>query len=110
MKKLLSLFGLLGLLAFFATPIYAQEEVVAVDDEQEIVAEADDLDAIADEFNNEVDEAVEDVAEEIASVEDAIEDTAENVAEDIENTPSFFEDEEVQNALGEAGLSNEEAA
>lgn len=111
MKKLslFSLLGLAGLLAFLATPIYAQDEDINLDDEQ-IVAEAEEVDAIADEFNNEVDEAVEDVTEEIADVEEAIEDTAEDIAEDIEDVPSIFEDEEVQNVLGELDLSNEEAA
>ena len=109
MKKLLSLFGLLGLLAFVATPIYAQEEDVVLDVEQEIVAEAEDLDAVADEFNNEVDEAVEDVTEEIAEAEAVVEDTAEDLVEDveeeIEDVPSILEDEESQNELGELDLS-----
>ena len=41
MKKLLSLFGALGLLAFVATPIYAQEEEAIALDEEPIIAEAD---------------------------------------------------------------------
>lgn len=98
MKKLLSLFGLLGLLAFVATPIYAQEEEAVLDNEP-IIAEAEEIDAAVDEFNNDVDEAVENVTEEIAEVEDVIEDTADDVAEDIEAIPSFFEDEEIQNVL-----------
>ncbi len=39
MKKLLSLFAALGLLAFVATPIYAQEENAVAIDEEPIVAE-----------------------------------------------------------------------
>jgi hypothetical protein len=39
MKKLLSLFAALGLLAFVATPIYAQEEDAVAIDEEPIVAE-----------------------------------------------------------------------
>ena len=39
MKKLLSLFGALGLLAFVATPIYAQEENAVAIDEEPIAAE-----------------------------------------------------------------------
>ena len=41
MKKLLSLFGAFGLLAFVATPIYAQEEEAIALDEEPIIAEAD---------------------------------------------------------------------
>ena len=40
MKKLLSLFGAFGLLAFAATPIYAQEEEAVALDEEPIAAEA----------------------------------------------------------------------
>lgn len=40
MKKLLSLFGAFGLLAFVATPIYAQEEEAVALDEEPIAAEA----------------------------------------------------------------------
>ena len=40
MKKLLSLFGVFGLLAFAATPIYAQEEEAVALDEEPIAAEA----------------------------------------------------------------------
>ena len=39
MKKLLSLFATLGLLAFVATPIYAQEEDAVAIDEEPIAAE-----------------------------------------------------------------------
>ena len=39
MKKLLSLFATLGLLAFVATPIYAQEEDAVVVEEEAPIAE-----------------------------------------------------------------------
>lgn len=104
MKKLFSLFGLLGLLAFVATPIYAQEEQEATLDEQ-IVAEADDIVA-------EAEEAVEDVAVEIADAEEAVEDTAEDVAEEateeVEDFAALLNTDEVQNAF--SGFTNEEAA
>lgn len=110
MKKLLSLFALFGLLAFGAAPIYAQEEDVVLDDEQGIVVESDDFDTIADDFNNQIDESVEDIVAEVTDVEQAVEDTVEGVAGDIENFPSIFEDEEIQNILGGLDLSNEDAA
>ena len=110
MKKLLSLLALLGLLAFVATPLYAQEEDAAALDEG-IIAEAEDIDAeIADV----------DAETEYARVEDSIadegiyelEDTAEGTIDlgNIESFNDIFENEEVQNALDEAGLTNEEAA
>lgn len=122
MKKLLSLFGALGLLAFVAMPIYAQEEQEATLDEQ-IVAEAEDIVADAE-------DAVEDVAVEIADAEEAVEDVVEDTADEmsdaldetgeaideatdlewIEDFNSLFENEEVKAALDEAGLTNEEAA
>ena len=110
MKKLFSLFGIFWLLAFVATPIYAQEEDVVLDDEQGIVAEAEDVDAAVDEFNEEVEAIADDVVAEVEDAEEAVEDTVEDVAEDVENVPSFFDDEEVQKTLGELDLSNEEAA
>lgn len=47
MKKLLSLFGAFGLLAFVATPIYAQEEEAVAIDEEPIVAEEVAVDEVA---------------------------------------------------------------
>ena len=67
MKKLLSLFAILGLLGFVVAPIYAQEEEVVLDDEQEVVAEVEDV--------------ADDVAMEIADTEEAVEETVEEVAE-----------------------------
>ena len=82
MKKLLCLFGALGLLAFVAMPIYAQEEDVALDDEERIATEAEDVDAVADEFNEEVEAIADDAVAEIEATEEAVEDTAEDVAEE----------------------------
>ena len=95
MKKLLSLFGALGLLVFVATPIYAQEEETFVDD---VVVEAE----------NVVDEAVDVVDEAIDETAETIDETVE--LEWIEDFNSIFENEEVQNLLNEEGLTNEEAA
>ena len=62
MKKLLCLFGALGLLAFVAMPIYAQEEQEATLDE-EIVAGADDIVAEAEDAVAGVEDFVYDVEE-----------------------------------------------
>ena len=99
MKKLLSLFGLLGLLAFVATPIYAQEEDVNIDDEQEIVAEAEDIDAIAvaDEYNYESDEDV--APAEVAEAGDEIVDAVEAAVEETEEAVPFLGSEELENIL-----------
>lgn len=119
MKKLLSLFGLLGLLAFVATPIYAQEEQEATLDEQ-IVAEADDIVAEAEdvvedaavEVNEEVEAIADDVVAEVEDVENAVEDTAEDVAaeatEQVEDLSALLNTDEVQNAF--SGFTNEETA
>ena len=115
MKKLFSLFGLLGLLAFVATPIYAQEEQEATLDEQ-IVAESDDIVAetedVADDIVAEAEDAVEDVAVEIADAEEAVEDTAEDVAEEateeVEDFAALLNTDEVQNAF--SGFTTEETA
>ena len=107
MKKLslFSLLGLTGFLAFVATPIYAQMEELTVDD---VVVEAE----------NVVDEAVDAVDEVIDDTVEAVDETVDETVvamDDAMNLDEFdfnsiFENEEVQNALGEAGLSNEEAA
>ncbi len=115
MKKLLSLFAALGLLAFVAAPIYAQEEQEATLDEQ-IVAEADDIVAeaedVADDIVAETEDVVEDAADEIADAEEAVEDTVEDVAEEateeVEDFAALLNAEEVQNAF--SGFTNEEAA
>ena len=70
MKKLLSLFGAFGLLAFVATPIYAQEEDAVAIDEEPIVAEAEDIAAEA-----------EDIAAEDGSLEQFMAENPEAVAE-----------------------------
>ena len=111
MKKLLSLLSLLGLIAFVAMPVYAQEEEDIALDEEPIVAEvedvadeAEDVVAEAEEVVNELDyEVGEEVAEEEATLEGEYD-------LDEFDFNSIFEDEEVQNALDEAGLTNEEAA
>lgn len=94
MKKLslFSLLGLTGLLAFVATPIYAQEDEVVAED---VVVEAE----------NVVDEAIDETAD---VVDETIDDTIN--FDGMEDFNSIFENEEVQNALAEAGVTNEEAA
>ena len=117
MKKLLSLFGLLGLLVFIATPIYAQDDNSIVDD---VVAEAenvvdeavDTVDEVVDETVDAVDETVDNTVD---AVEEDVDDTVEVIDEavdlwKIESFNDIFENEEVQNALGELDLSNEEWA
>ena len=98
MKKLslFSLLGLTGLLAFMVAPVYAQEEDVALNDEERIAAEAEDVDAVADEFNEEV-EAIADDA--VAEIEDA---------EEVEDFAALLNTDEVQNAF--SGFTNEETA
>ena len=114
MKKL-SLFGLLGLtglLAFFATPIYAQEDEAVLDEEQ-IVAEVEDVlvdDVVADiVVDDELDYWVDEDAVALETVEEG---TVEGIADldDVEDFNSIFEDEEVENMLAEMNLTNEEAA
>ena len=111
MKKLLSLLAILGLAGFVIAPIYAQEEDAVALDEEPIAAEAEvveDEDVAAEEvaIDDEL-AAEEDVALEATDEETAIED--EYNLDDV-NFNDIFEDEEVQNALAEAGLTNEEAA
>ena len=106
MKKLslFSLLGMTGLLAFVATPIYAQEEEATLD--EEIVAEAENIvEETADIVNETVDNTVD-------AVNETIDETVETVGdlEGIEDFNSIFENEEVKAALNEAGLTNEEAA
>ena len=113
MKKLLSLLAILGLAGFVIAPIYAQEEAVILDEEP-IVAEAEDV--VAEDVVAE-DVAAEEVAidDGLATEEAALEADDAIYYEDDENLEDFdfnsiFEDEEVKNALDEAGLTNEEAA
>ena len=115
MKKLLSLLAILGLAGFVIAPIYAQEEEAVILDVEPIVAEAEDV--VAEDVVAE-DVAAEEVAidDELAAEEDALEASDDAVYyEDDENLEDFdfnsiFEDEEVKNALDEAGLTDEEAA
>ena len=114
MKKLLSLLAILGLAGFVIAPIYAQEEEAVILDEEPIVAEAEDV--VAEDVVAE-DVAAEEVAvdDELATEEAALEADDAIYYEDDENLEDFdfnsiFEDEEVKNALDEAGLTNEEAA
>lgn len=116
MKKLLSLFGLLGLLAFVATPIYAQEDAVLDD----VVAEAENVvDETAEAINDVIDETSDVLAEAADETAEAVDATVEEAGdiideatdlEWIEDFNSLFENEEVQNALSEMNLTNEEAA
>ena len=114
MKKLslFSLLGLTGLLAFMVAPVYAQEEDVALNDEERIAAEAEDVDAVADEFNEEVEAIADDAVAEIEDAEEAVEDTAEDVAEEateeVEDFAALLNTDEVQNAF--SGFTNEETA
>lgn len=117
MKKLLSLFGVLGLLAFVTMPIYAQEDETAA---EEITAEAesvvDDTLGAVDVARDETVDFVEESADEVAETfDDVMDETAEAIEEtvDLEGVQDFnslFENEEVQNALSEMNLTNEEAA
>ena len=121
MKKLLSLFGLLGLLAFVATPIYAQEEDAALGEENLVEAEniveetADIVNEAVDDTVDAVNEAVDDTVD---AVNEAIDETVETVEtvgetvnlEEIEDFNSIFENDEIKALLDEAGLTNEEAA
>lgn len=102
MKKLslFSLLGLAGLLAFIATPIYAQDVEDEVDAEN-VVTEM----SAEDEFNYWFNE--ENVALEDAVYEDTIEGTID--LDNIENFNDIFENEDFQNALAEYNLTNEEA-
>lgn len=87
MKKL-SLFGLLGLaglLAFIATPIYAQEEDINVDDEN-IIVEADDITMEAEDI--------------VADVQDVLEEWEEVVTSE----EPFLGSEELENILWELNV------
>lgn len=87
MKKLslFSLLGLTGLLAFVATPIYAQEENLVADD-GEIVATTEDI-VLNDEFDYGIDE------EGIA-----LEAVEEDTVEDLDNWSNYFGDEDWETA------------
>ncbi len=110
MKKLslFSLLGLAGLLAFVATPIYAQEEELAVED---VILEAenvvDDAVDVVDEFIDDTVEVVDDTAETVDDTVEALDDTM-NLDEFDFN--SIFENDEVKTALDDAGLTEVEAA
>lgn len=117
MKKLFSLFGALGLMAFVAMPIYAQDDETAFDD---VVVEAENVvDDAADAIGETADEAFDALEESADEVVEAFDDVADETAEVVDETVdlewigdfnSLFEDEEVQNALNEMNLTNEEAA
>jgi hypothetical protein len=111
MKKL-SLFGLFGLLAFVAMPIYAQDVEVTADEEN-IVYDVENVALDAEDTAVEVEDF--DVVAEDLNVEDAynLEASDEEYTMDLGEIESFndiFENEEVKAALDEAGLTNEEAA
>ena len=112
MKKLslFSLFGLTGLLAFLAMPIYAQEDEVVVED---VAVEMDDLekeDTAVDEFNYWVNE--DEIALETVWVDDTVEGETDSNAldgdlepmEDINASirdilPFLYDEEETQDGL-----------
>lgn len=120
MKKLLSLFGVLGLLVFIAMPIYAQEEN---SDIENVVAETENLvDETVDAVEVAVDETAELVDETVDAVDAAADETVEFVDEtvdaideatDVENINDFsalLETDEVQNIFWELNINNEEWA
>ena len=111
MKKL-SLFGLFGLLAFVAMPIYAQDVEVTADEEN-IVYDVENVASDAEDLAVEVDDAaveVEDIdVEDVYNLEASDEEYTMDLWE-IESFNDIFENEEVRAALDEAGLTNEEAA
>lgn len=101
MKKLslFSLFWLAGLLAFFVTPIYAQD----VEDDVSIAETS---------YNDEFDYGVDEDGIELEAANEESVDLDEasiNLDEEVDFT-SLFENEEVKNVLGELDMSNEEAA
>lgn len=109
MKKL-SLFGLFGLLAFVAMPIYAQD-VEATADQEDIVYAVENVASDAEDVAVEANDVnVEDVnVEDAYNLETSDEETVMDLGE-IESFNDIFENEEVKAALDEAGLTNEEAA
>ena len=108
MKKLslLSLLWLTGLLAFVATPIYAQDAEDVINETVNVVNET--VDDTIDAVDNVVDDTIDAVDDVVDETEDAVDEVAN--LEWIEDFNSLFENEEVKNALGELDLSNEEAA
>ena len=109
MKKLLSLLAILGLLAFVATPIYAQEEDVALEDEG-IAAEAEDI-----EFDAEASEAempaIDDgtlYAEDAYALEATDEDTIEGEA-DFDDAEYALTEEDLENMFGSFSDEQKEA-
>ena len=108
MKKLslLSLLWLAGLLAFFATPIYAQEEDVL--DAEDLVYESEDVNA-EDEFNYEAD--TEDVDLEIVdeeNVEEApsMDEVNQDIDDSIEDVMWILNDEEESTDEGTSDKSS----
>ena len=105
MKKLLSLFTILGLFGLIVAPIYAQEETVNAD--EQIVADVEEVVADAEETVEDVAEATVDATEEV--VEDAAEvvvDTAEEVVADAEEVVA--DAEEVAEDVAEAVVAETE--
>ena len=133
MKKLLSLFAILGLFGLIVAPIYAQEEETVSADEQ-IVAEAEEAVADAEETVVDAGEAVAEAVEEVvaeteevvadaeeaavetaeevtAEAEEIVADTEEAVAEvedsaleEIEGALPFLGSEELENILWELNV------
>ena len=98
MKKL-SLFGLFGLLAFVAMPIYAQNDL----DAEDVVYNVE----TSTYGDDEVLPLGEDVSFDYGVDEDGV--ALETAVEDLDFN-ALFENEEIKAAIGEAGLTNEEAA
>lgn len=101
MKKLslFSLLGLAGLLAFVATPIYAQEDEAIVDDAN-IIAEADD---IIDEAEDVVAEVGEDIVAEAENIAADTEEVVDSAIEGAEDVP-FLWSEDLENILWELNV------
>lgn len=107
MKKLslLSLLWLTGLLAFVATPIYAQDVEDVINETVDVVNET--VDNTIDAVDDATDETVGAIDEVIDETEDVVNEVT---TEWIEDFNSLFENEEVKNALMELDLTNEEAS
>ena len=96
MKKLLSLLAILGLLAFVATPIYAEEEIAPED--EGIVAEAEDIDFDAEDPEAEVAAINDELDEDAYALEATDEDTIEG--EDLADSDYVLTEEDLENMFG----------
>ena len=100
MKKLLSLLGIVGLMAFVAMPIYAQDVEEDINVDENIVAEADDManeseNVIADDGFNYNEVSYDDFAYWVDNEGYAQEFTEEDIANEISNAVNNLSDEEL---------------